>query len=286
MIGLFILGSLATTFGILVSWYILSPEITLGEDAKIIAGMLTGTYTGGSVNFNAIALEYDFQRKGVLYAGTIAVDNVVTTIWIMITLTIPMIFRNIWKSNRSIIKNSNKKHIIPYLDSIDFESLIWLVFLGIASYFLSDIISSYTNIPSILNINNYRNIISSIKIYFKFKRSHSLGIYMVYLFLAVIGAYCELSAVDKLEEIGITLLLFTSIAVLFHGIIFILIGGLVYRDWDMISIASQANIGGGTSAIALAEAFDRKDLILPAILIGSLGNALGTYLGFMVVYIL
>ena len=42
---------------------------------------------------------------------------------------------------------------------------------------------------------------------------------MVYLFLAVIGAYCELSAVDKLEEIGITLLLFTSIAVLFHGII-------------------------------------------------------------------
>ena len=109
---------------------------------------------------------------------------------------------------------------------------------------------------------------------------------MVYLFLAVIGAYCELSAVDKLEEIGITLLLFTSIAVLFHGIIFILIGGLVYRDWDMISIASQANIGGGTSAIALAEAFNRNDLILPAILVGSLGNALGTYLGFLVIYIL
>ena len=43
----------------------------------------------------------------------------------------------------------------------------------------------------------------------------------------------------------------------------------------MISIASQANIGGGASAIALAEAFDRKDLILPAILVGSLGNALG-----------
>ena len=80
--------------------------------------------------------------------------------------------------------------------------------------------------------------------------------------------------------------LFTSLAVLVHGIIFILISGFVYRDWDMISIASQANIGGGTSAIALAEAFDRKDLILPAILVGSLGNALGTYLGFLVIYIL
>ena len=286
MIGLFILGSLATTFGILVSWFILSPEIILGEDAKIIAGMLTGTYTGGSVNFNAIALEYDFQKKGVLYAGTIAVDNVVTTIWIMITLTIPMILKNLWKSNISIIINSKNKHQDSHFDSIDFESLIWLVFLGITSYFLSDLISSYTNIPSILVLTTIGILIAQLKFVSYLKGSHSLGIYMVYLFLAVIGAYCELSAVDQLEDIGITLLLFTSLAVFVHGIIFILIGGLVYRDWDMISIASQANIGGGTSAIALAEAFDRKDLILPAILVGSLGNALGTYLGFLVIYIL
>ena len=66
MIGLFILGSLSTTAGILVSWLALSPEIILGDDAKIIAGMLTGTYTGGSVNFNAIALEYDFQKRSTI----------------------------------------------------------------------------------------------------------------------------------------------------------------------------------------------------------------------------
>ena len=103
---------------------------------------------------------------------------------------------------------------------------------------------------------------------------------------AVIGAYCEISAVSQLQEVGATLLLFTSLAVLIHGLLFIFIGGLIYRDWEMISIASQANIGGGASAIALAEAFNRKELILPAILVGSLGNALGTYLGFLVVYIL
>ena len=54
----------------------------------------------------------------------------------------------------------------------------------------------------------------------------------------------------------------------------------------MIAIVSQANIGGGASSIALAETFKRKELILPAILVGTLGNALGTYLGFLVVYIL
>jgi uncharacterized membrane protein len=74
--------------------------------------------------------------------------------------------------------------------------------------------------------------------------------------------------------------------VLLHGILTIFLGGLLYRDWQMIAIVSQANVGGGTSAIALAETFDRKELILPAILVGSLGNALGTYLGFFVVYLL
>jgi uncharacterized membrane protein len=29
----------------------------LVEDGKIIAGLLTGTYTGGSVNFDTLALE-------------------------------------------------------------------------------------------------------------------------------------------------------------------------------------------------------------------------------------
>ncbi len=286
MIGLFILGSLSTTAGILVSWLALSPEIILGDDAKIIAGMLTGTYTGGSVNFNAIALEYDFQKKGVLYAGTIAVDNVVTTIWIMITLTIPIVFKNLWKSNKSAILDLSNKHKDPNLESLDFESLIWLIFLGITSYFISDLISSYSNIPSILILTSFGILLAQVRFISNLKGSHSLGIYLVYLFLAVIGAYCELSAVDQLEEIGVTLFLFTTLAVFLHGIIFIIIGGLVYRDWDMISIASQANIGGGTSAIALAEAFNRNDLILPAILVGSLGNALGTYLGFLVIYIL
>ena len=39
MISLFIIGSLATTLGILISWTILSPETVLGKDAKVIAGM-------------------------------------------------------------------------------------------------------------------------------------------------------------------------------------------------------------------------------------------------------
>ena len=93
-------------------------------------------------------------------------------------------------------------------------------------------------------------------------------------------------ALLELKSVGLTLFLFASLAVLLHGIFIILLGKLTYQDWDMVAIASQANIGGGTTAIALAESFNRKELILPAILVGTLGNALGTYLGFLMIYLL
>jgi uncharacterized membrane protein len=286
MISLFVIGSLATTVGILISWVMLSPENILGEDAKIIAGMLTGTYTGGSVNFNAIAIEYGFQKKGVLYAGTIAVDNVVTAIWILVTLILPMFLSKIWKSKIEHNKISNEQVKISD-KGIDLISFAWLTFLGIMSFYLSEILVQYfPRIPSILILSTFGIGLAQTKFVSNLKGGHDLGLYLVYLFLAVIGAYCEIGAVYQLKEIGFTLLLFTTLAVSLHGILTIIIGGLVYRDWQMIAIVSQANVGGGASAIALAETFNRKELILPAILVGTLGNALGTYLGFFVVYVL
>jgi uncharacterized membrane protein len=288
MIGLFLIGSLATTLGILIAWFLVAPEQVLGEDAKIIAGMITGTYTGGSVNFNAVALEYDFQEKGILYAGTIAVDNVITTLWILATLALPLFLRRFWKDKINLKSNTNTKNKTNVEDErIDFISLIWLLFLGVTAYFVSDRISELLpQIPSILILSTLGILLAQTKFVANLKGSHNLGMYLVFIFLAVIGAYCELSAVTELKEVGVALLLFTGIAVFFHGVFVILIGGLLYRDWEMIAIVSQANIGGGATAIALAETFGRKDLVLPAILVGTLGTALGSYLGFFVVYLL
>lgn len=286
MITLFIVGSLSTTLGILISWIIISPENVLGSDANVIAGMLTGTYTGGSVNFNAVALEYGFQKKGILYAGTVAVDNVVTTIWILATLTFPLILSKIWKGKVflkqtiSIDKNFDE-------DKIDLVSLASLIFLGISAFYISEILAKkFNSIPSILILSTIGILLAQTNFISKLKGSHNLGLYLVHLFLAVIGAYCEISAVYELKEIGITLFLFTSVSVLIHGVLIIIVGGLFYRDWQMIAIASQTNVGGGASAIALAETFKRNELILPSILMGTLGNAIGTYLGFFVIYIL
>ena len=162
-----------------------------------------------------------------------------------------------------------------------------MLFLGVFAYYISELLTNrFPQIPSILTLSTIGILLAQTRFVQSLKGNHFLGLYLVYLFLAVIGAYCEISSVIELKEVGLTLLLFASIAVFLHGILVILLGSFIYRDWEMISIISQANIGGGTTAIALAETFDRNELILPAILVGTLGNALGTYLGFLVVYLL
>lgn len=285
MIGLFLIGSLATVLGILVSWYLVSPQNVLGDDGKILAGMLTGTYTGGSVNFNAVALAYDFQERGTLYAGAIAVDNVITAIWVIVTIAFPVLLRRFFKDKK--ISASSTENDKTENDAVDLQSMGWLLFIGLGAFLVSELIAEVLpKIPSIITLSTLGILLAQTSFVSKLKGGHTLGLYLVYLFLAVIGAYCEISSVIALKEVGLTLLLFTSIAVFIHGCIIILLGAFTFKDWDMISIASQANIGGGTSAIALAETFNRKELILPAILVGTLGNALGTYLGFLVVSIL
>jgi len=248
--------------------------------------MLTGTYTGGSVNFNAIALEYDFQEQGALYAGTIAVDNVVTTVWIVATLVFPRVLRRFWKDKKGVT-HKTEGHSEPNKQGLDMHSMLWLVFLGLVAYGVSEGLSEwFPSIPSILTLTTIGILLAQTKFVSQLHGAHTLGLYMVYLFLAVIGAYCEISAVVELKELGWTLFLFTSIAVFMHGLLIIILGGLFYRDWSMIAIASQANVGGGPTALALAETFGRKELMLPAILVGTLGNALGTYLGFLVIQLI
>ncbi len=96
------------------------------------------------------------------------------------------------------------------------------------------------------------------------------------------SALCDFEALRGIGDLGGSLLMFAAVVVGVHGLIVFGSAALLRLDPAMAAVASQANIGGSTSALALARSLGRADLALPAILIGSLGNALGTYLGFFI----
>lgn len=286
MLAMFLLGSLGTVVGVLVGMWVIDGEATIGEMYNGVAGMFVGTYTGGSVNFNALALSYKINESGTLYAGSVAVDNIITTLWMLISLTLPLILSRLFgiKNIASGTENTKEDKSDEKLELLSFAIL---AATGLGALFISNLLTEWLqtfgwNVPSIIIITTIALVLAQTKYFSNINGAQMLGLLCVYIFLAVIGAYCEFAALAALKSLGPMLLIFTSITVLIHGLVIYGIGGFFIKDWKLLSIASQANIGGSTTAMALAKTHGRNDLILPAIFIGTLGNAVGTYLGFLV----
>jgi len=268
-----------------------SGRSSLGPLYGALGGMFTGTYIGGSINFNAIALHYEVTKDGTLYAGAIAVDNILTTLWMIVTIALPKMFsRNGQEKNPNPAAIPSSEIESQQEDSEFLSPLSMALLLGagmLTLWFSNQAAELFARagvtIPSILILTTVALVLAQIPAFNRLKGSRLLGLFSVYLFLAVIGAYCELAALSHMGALGLTLLLFVTLLVLIHGVMIFGVGALFKQDWDMLAIASQANIGGSTSALALAKSLNRRDLYLPAILIGSLGNGIGTYLGFLVI---
>ncbi|MEO0731549.1 MAG: DUF819 family protein [Bacteroidota bacterium] len=280
MLGLFVLGSLGTALGAIAGMWLIDGAEHFGELYPAIAGMFTGTYSGGSVNFNAVALHYNVMEEGVLYAGMTAVDNIVTALWMMITLAIPVALRRFRPP--SAPKETPTEVVERTSEAISIISLGVLLCVGLFALFVAEALAAWLAVPSILILTTLALILAQIPTFHRLAGGQIIGLFCVYLFLAVIGAFCELSALAQIGDLGWRLLFFVLTIVLVHGGLVFGVAALGKLDWDVAAIASQANVGGSSSALALAKSLGRMDLFLPGILVGALGNGLGTYLGFAV----
>jgi uncharacterized membrane protein len=106
-----------------------------------------------------------------------------------------------------------------------------------------------------------------------------LGNYLLLLFLASNGAK---SIVANIVTVGPGVFYYALGTVAIHGAIIFGLGRLLGIDIGTLAVASQANIGGSSSAMALASARGYGDRMLSGIAVGLLGYAVGNYLGLAV----
>ena len=291
MLVMFLIGSASTAIGAILAIKLVGGASALGDNYRALAGMMTGTYTGGSVNFNALAIHYEVTEEGNLYAGTVAVDNILTALWMIATLLLPKLLQG-WFPRRkgdalSQLSGEEIREIEREDENLDPMHLGWLLALGAGTLFVSDMLAEVLGswgypVPSILILTTIALLLAQWPVVQRLSGAKLLGLFSIYLFLAVIGAFCELGALGQIGELAIVIAVFTTTIVVVHGLLIFLSGGILKQDWDVVAIASQANVGGASSAMALAKSLKRTDLILPSILVGTLGSGLGTYLGFLV----
>jgi uncharacterized membrane protein len=294
---LFGVGAAGTTAGVLLAMALVDGAEVFGEAHRALGGMFVGTYTGGSVNFNAIALEYGVMESATLYAGSAAVDNLMTTLWMATNLLVPRLLGARWPRRAAGSPAAEEPAPGAPAEVSDAErihpaDLAWLLALGAGATVLSRWLAAElgallgVSLPSILVLTTLALVLAQVPAVARLAGARVLGLVAVNLFLAVIGVLCDLEALRGIGALALPLTGFVATTVLVHGLCVYGAAALLRIDPETASVASQANIGGGTTAMALARSLGRSDLVLPAILMGALGTAAGTYLGFLAAEVL
>lgn len=291
MLGTFALGAAGTSLGAVLGMMLAGGKSSFGDEAAPLVGMFAGTYTGGSLNFNAIALEYGLVTDGGLYAGAVAVDNILTAIWMMACLAAPRVLAPLWPGRATVSGEGAAGVLVEdgqEAERLDVAHLAGLAALGLVALEVRDLLvalmaAAGIDVPGMLVLTALALAVGPLPGIRRLRGAQVLGLFSVQAFLAVIGALCRLSALSELGTIGprIAILAFVTVGV--HGLVLFAGARLARIDLALASVASQANVGGGTTAMALARSLGRPDLAVPGILAGSLGTAAGTFIGFALV---
>jgi uncharacterized membrane protein len=137
-------------------------------------------------------------------------------------------------------------------------------------------------IPRVIWLTTLALAVAQIPVVRTLTGSVVVGNFLLLLFLASNGAK---SVVATIVEVGPEVVYFAVGTVAIHGLVVFGVGRLVRLNGDVLSVASQANVGGATTAMSLAAARGRPDLILPGVAVGMLGNAAGNYAGIAMAYV-
>jgi uncharacterized membrane protein len=154
-----------------------------------------------------------------------------------------------------------------------------LVMIAVGAVWGAGKLAEVTPIPNVLWLTTIVLLLGQVPMVKGLAGSALFGNYLLLLFLASNGAS---SVVANLVAAGPPVFYFAAITVLVHGLVIFGIGHLAGFDWGTLAVASQANVGGPASAVALAGARGYVDRLLPGVAVGLLGYAAGNYLGFAV----
>ena len=298
---IFLISSVGTMLGALIGFFMLKDHIPeLGK----ITGMISASYTGGGVNFAAMTARLEPSKD--ITAASIVADNLMACyFFILIGISGSYAVRKIWGSpyQDELDKNgtSNQNMAADYwqtkpisLQSIALSLGASMAIVAVAftvSKWLKGILGEGSNMATnmlfslvtdkyllltsltLLVIALFRNGVR------KLDGSQELGTYGIYLFFVVIGIPASIPLIIQNAPL---LFVFTLTVAMVNLLITLIFGKLLKFSIEEIVLACNANVGGPTTAAALAIGKGWRDLIGPILLIGTVGYIIGNYIGMFI----
>jgi uncharacterized membrane protein len=286
----YILGAIGIVLGSLIAYSIFD----LGQYSGYTAGVIVATLIGGSVNFITTAEILNFSSNP-LFTATIAVDNFVANLYTLFMFLVPSLafltrfFVKPKKENSILATDKKEKERYP----ITMERIAVSIFIAALIAGGGSLIAPYLQklIHTPLNLSILVITVLSIGVANIFPKSlkaledtaFSIGLWMMYVFLAVIGAATNM---QDIFGIGLNLLWFYLTIMLFHFVFMLSLAKLFKLDVYEVVISSAANIMGPSVAAPMAASMGQKNLVTPGILVGILGYVIGTFIGISIAMLL
>ncbi|MDT8342172.1 MAG: DUF819 family protein [Longimicrobiales bacterium] len=316
MLAAYALAALGTAVGAFTAALLFAG--VFGDDTWRLAGVLTGTFTGGSVNFVAVGRAVELPEG--LFAGTTAADALITGVWMGASLLLPLWLGRFYPAPPAGVAaraegstpagrvgdagaadpasppphersgpgpvgmgpaGATDPEGVPHPFFLkEAVSTLDLAILGavgvgllLAAEFLGALVPA---VPSILWLTTLALLVGQLRGMSRPRGAFPLGTLALHFFFVVIGI---LSRVSEILLVGVEVFWLTLVVVAVHGVVVYGGGRLARLDVATLTVASQASVGGPSSALAVAVSREWRGLVLPGIIVGLLGYAIGNYLG-------
>ena len=285
-------GLVSVTAAVVIGYLIFGKDIP--EGAKV-GGMLTGVYTGGTINLAALKTMLGVDEETYILMNSY--DILVSFLYLSFLLAIGIkLFRRFLPNETgSFTKNDaeaiqaeiDKENENPYKGLFTREGMAQAgKMLGLTLLIVGASAGVALVLPESMFMTIFILMLTTLGIAFSFVRkvretkySYDIGMYFIYIFCIVVASMADLSKLDFVGGIG--LLGYLLVAVFGSLLLQVIFAKILKIDSDMMVISSVTFINSPPFVPMMAAAMKNKDVLIPGLTIGVIGYAVGNYLGFV-----
>ena len=277
----------------------------VGPEPWKLSGAFAAAFMGGGLNFAAIGQSLDIDTN--IFAAAAVADNMSTVPYMLLQIWLATALAGVFLrrigSNKSAGEDSVQDGSIAASgDGISEEeeaeaeamrkrwtdtkiNVLELAVLGalplLFLWVAQQLLSLFPGIPDIIWLTTLALGASLLPVVRNLNGAEVLSYFAMHIFFIQLGAASELSQVLKA---GVPIFSLMIIVMAVHVIVSYGAAWLLKIDLAIVTIASQAAIGGPGSALAISLAMRWGKLVAPGVIVGIFGYAVGNYLGTVCAY--
>ena len=280
------LAVISTTITVVIAWFVFKNSLS---DISVISGMIEGVYTGGTVNLNAIGLAFNAPNSLLVLLN--GYDMFFSAIYLLTIFSfLPKLLSFVLpKSNNSISNVVEEKNEFNEL-TVSLKSISLL-----KSILLAILVLGFVAGVSVLLTGGMNELVlvfgvSVVAILLSFSLpirnlpgNMILADYLMMIFGFSLGAQASISDIVSDQNGLLGYFIMTYLLML---VIHLILSKIFKIDVDTFIVSSTAAVFGPPFIGPVSESINNRNLIGPGIIVALMGNAIGTYLGIVVVELL